>query len=38
MSAALGVGAIDFELFFIAIGALIIIAIVYAVMNYIDLF
>jgi hypothetical protein len=38
LSAALGVGAIAFELFFIAIGALIIIAIVYAVMDHIDLF
>jgi hypothetical protein len=38
MSAALGVGAIAFELIFIAIGALIVIAIIYAVLDHIGLF
>ncbi|MBI5265379.1 MAG: hypothetical protein HY852_26600 [Bradyrhizobium sp.] len=38
VSAVLGVGAIAFEFSFILIGALILIAIIYAVLQFIDLF
>ena len=38
VSTALGVGAIAFELAIVAIGALILIAIIYAVMDHLSLF
>jgi hypothetical protein len=38
IAAALGIGAIAFQVFWIAIGALIVIAIAYAVLNHLDVF